>query len=248
MKDVLAIASSVLLGCASTLWAQDEKKEAPKQPQIKKIGENQYQLGVLKINAKTKEIKFPAVVNQDGVILEFAIVNSKNGKLHESLLATPASPFNLQIALKLLKHVPSKRQIWPEYTEEGEPILPMKVDDKGGVKITVTWKDKGKKKTVPIGDWIINAEAEKPMGSDVWIYTGSKVVRGDFLAELEGAIAAVYRASDTLINAFAEGTDSDEVWFPRKGHVPEIGTPVEVTITPRKVILPKEKQKEKKKP
>ena len=254
----------LLLSGGAFLHASVSAQEPEKKPVIEKIAGDDYKLGVIQFNSKSREIRLPGEVNQDSVILEFAVVNAQNGKLHESLLSTAARPFDLQVVMKLLKYVPSERDLYQRYGEDGKPAGPLKVDDKGWVTITVDYEEpvigweamlekkaaaektaaetgkepvaekfEMRKKSVDIGQMIVNAETKEPLGADAWVYTGSIVINGDFMAELEGAIAAVYRAEDTMLNAFAEGSDNDEVWFPRKGHVPPIGTPVTIKISPR---------------
>lgn len=219
---------------------ETENKEAGAEkakPEIRKISEDEFEMGIIRFNRKTREIRFPAKLNLDTeTILEFAVVNTQIGKLHESLLATDVRPFDLQIVMKLLKYVPSGRAIWPDYDDDGNPILPMKTDTLGGVTISLAWKDaKGEARSGPVEDWILNAEEKKPMARDSWIYTGSEVVDGNYLPELEGSIMAVYRSGGAMFNAFLKGSDNDEVWYPRSGHLPPLGTPVEVSITPREV-------------
>jgi len=217
----------------------EDKKDAGAEkakPEIKKIGEDEFEMGIIRFNRKTREIRFPAKLNLDTeTILEFAVVNTQIGKLHESLLATDVRPFDLQIVMKLLKYVPSARSVWPEYDKDGN-ALPMKTDTLGGVTISLAWKDeKGEAQSGPVEDWILNVEEEKPMARDSWIYTGSEVVDGNYLPELEGSIMAVYRSGGAMFNAFLKSSDNDEVWYPRAGHLPPLGTPVEVSITPREV-------------
>lgn len=232
-------------GLGVVLPAVAEEKEPEKaeaagekaKPEIRKVSEDEFEMGKIRFNKKTREIRFPAKLNLDSeTILEFAVVNSQIGKLHESLLATDVRPFELQIVMKLLKYVPSARSVWPEYDKDGMP-LPMKTDKLGGVTISVAWRDaKGAAKSGPIEDWILNAEEKKAMAKDAWIYTGSEVVDGNYLPELEGSIMAVYRSGGAMFNAFLKGSDNDEVWFPRKEHLPPLGTPVEVAIRPREIV------------
>lgn len=270
-RYLLTVTAFCLTGLALSAQDNDKETEAAaeskeQKPVIEKVGETEYKLGVIHFDKKTRAIWFPAVVNQDAVILEFAIVNSANGKLHESLLATDARPFDLQVVLKLLKYSASGRDLYPAYDEDGNVKGPMKVDELGKVAISVDYEEpvigwpamieketarlaaaekvneevkdgaklyEMKTRSVDIGEMIVNAQTEKVLGADAWVYTGSMVVDGQFMAEVEGAIAAVYRAPDTMMNAFAEGSDSDEVWYPRKGHVPPVDTLVTVKISPR---------------
>ena len=53
-----------------------------------------------------------------------------------------------------------------------------------------------------------------------------------------GAFAAIYRYAGAMFNAFHPLSDDDEVWFPREGKVPAIGTKVEVSIKPMPDVKP----------
>ena len=94
----------------------------PKDMKPIKVSENEYKIGKLSFNPKTREIWFPCRVNQNEVLLEFAICDEFRGKLHESLLSTKVTPFEIQIAMKLLRWIPSERQIYRKFSEEGKPI------------------------------------------------------------------------------------------------------------------------------
>ena len=216
----------------------------PKDMKPIKVSENEYKIGKLSFNPKTREIWFPCRVNQNEVLLEFAICDEFRGKLHESLLSTKVTPFEIQIAMKLLRWVPSERQIYRKFNEEGKPIGALKDDGKGRMEILVRYKAKdGKEVTEPIGNWVHNVNTKKVVGSGSWTYTGSKVIDGYFLAAEDGAIAAVYRFEGSLCNTFNPGSDDDELWFPIVSKVPPLDTEVTVIFKPLPdVEVPQEKR------
>jgi hypothetical protein len=204
---------------------------------------DEYRFGDIFFNRKTREIHFAAEVIQDEVLLEYALVNAITGKVHESLLATEIRPINLQIVMKLLRYEESKRDIWPEYNEKGEIAKPMQDDGKGRVELFITSTDPaGKKRTFPLSDWIERRDGEEvakreQMPAGRFTYTGSDLWEGSFIAESEGAFAAIYRYAGAMFNSFQPLSDDDDVWYPKEGAVPKIGTKVELTIKP----LPDEK-------
>jgi len=198
-----------------------------------KVSEEEVKLGTLSFNPKTREIWFPCQVNQNEVVLEFALSEETRGKLHEALLSTKTTPFEVQVAMKLLRWEASKREIFREYDEDGKPIGELKDDGKGRMEILIRHRGKdGKEVTEPLGNWVHNTQTKEPVGGGVWTYTGSKVVEGYFLAAEDGAIAAIYRYDGALCNAFNSGSDDDELWFPIPGKVPPIGTPVVAILKP----------------
>ena len=209
-----------------------------------KVSEEEYKLGKLSFNPKTREIWFPCRVNQNEVVLEFAICDEFRGKLHESLLSTKVTPFEIQIAMKLLRWEPSRRDIYRKFNEQGRPVGVLKDDGKGRMAILIRHKGKdGKEITEPLGNWVHNATTKEVVGPGSWTYTGSKVVDGYFLAAEDGAIAAVYRYEGSLCNTFNLGSDDDELWFPVAEKVPPIDTVVTVILKPLPdVQVPAEKR------
>ena len=112
----------------------------PKDLKPVKVSEEEYKLGKLSFNPKTREIWFPCRVNQNEVVLEFAICDEFRGKLHESLLSTKITPFEIQIAMKLLRWQPSRRGIYRKFNEQGRPIGILKDDGKGRMAILIRHK------------------------------------------------------------------------------------------------------------
>ncbi|MEM9481705.1 MAG: YdjY domain-containing protein [Verrucomicrobiota bacterium] len=202
--------------------------------EIKQLNDDEYELGQIRFNKKTGEIRFPAKVNQNEVLLEFAIVNEVTGKTHEALLSTPISPLYLAIVFKLMRFEESERDIWPVWDEDGNIVEPMKDDGKGRLDILVEREVDGKKERFPIGDWIYHRRRNESLKPGHWVLTGSEMYRGYYLAETDGAIAAIYRTTAGLINSFDDSSDNDEVWFPHLEKVPELGTEVDVVIAKSK--------------
>ncbi len=229
----LAAVLAALLPLPQASAQEGKPAEKPKDLKPVKISETEYRLGKLTFNPETREIFLPCRVNQDEVVLEYAICDEFRGKLHESLLSTKVTPFEIQLAMKLLRWVPSKRDIYLEYDADGEPLGKLKDDGKGRMEILVRYKDKaGKEITEPLGNWVHNQQTKTPVGAGAWTYTGSKVVDGYFLATEDGAIAAIYRYDGSLCNAFNPGSDNDELWFPIEGKVPPLDTEVVAILKP----------------
>ena len=231
--QVIAVIGLVSLSAPDALSQVNAPTKPPKDLKPIKVSEEEYKLGKLSFNPKTRAIWFPCRVNQNEVVLEFAICDEFRGKLHESLLSTKVTPFEIQIAMKLLRWEPSGRDIYRKFNEQGRPIGVLKDDGKGRMAILIRHKGKdGKEVTEPLGNWVHNATTKKVVGPGSWTYTGSKVVDGYFLAAEDGAIAAVYRYEGSLCNTFNPGSDDDELWFPVAEKVPPIDTVVTVILKP----------------
>ncbi|CAN5203294.1 hypothetical protein BH23VER1_BH23VER1_16540 [soil metagenome] len=218
---------------------QDAPPAAPRQPQIVQIDDDTYQIGTIEFNKKTRQIEFPAVLNMRRDLLEFAIVN-QNGKTHESLLATPVSPFDLNVALLLLGYKPTATVLDPAIPEDRRPASPdpPEVVEAAQVGCLLSWErpedapENAPPARAPITRWLRNRKANAPVTPGPFLYTGSRIVEGGaFAAELEGSIVALYLDPLALINNPREGNFDDETWVPA-ADLPDVGTAVTVTLVP----------------
>ena len=71
---------------------------------------------------------------------------------------------------------------------------------------------------------IVNAE------DGPWLYTGSFFYENRFIAQVEGAFAAMVSYPGALINNPRSGANDDHIWFVKTEAVPPVGTPVEFSI------------------
>jgi hypothetical protein len=218
----------------SSLPAPDQPM-ADHKPVISRLDDGTMKIGEITFDPKTREIRFPAEVNMTEGLLEFAVVH-RNGKIHESLLHTDISAINLNIAIKLL-HYKASRELYLKLEEDGslssqfEEATPE--ESKGArMKIGIEWQQDGTTKTASVNDWISHATTEKQMSNEPWIYGGSFVVDGRFVAEGSGDIIAIFLSNAAVINYSGKDNQDDEVWLPHPTRVPEPGTPVTVTLSP----------------
>jgi len=188
-------------------------------PPLKMVSPGVYEMGGCRIVKKENRLEFPAEVNMDKGLLEYVIVGN-SGKVHESLLRTTVSPYALQISLLLLGVEGSMHPL----AEQGQARMP----EGDRVRILVSWQDKGKEKKVPVEQWI--TKGDRPAGAIPWVFTGSVVMDGVFLAQAEKSIVALFHDPIALIDhQLAEGA-SDEIWQVDSASVPPTGTAVTVII------------------
>ena len=67
-----------------------------------------------------------------------------------------------------------------------------------------------------------------------WIYTGSTIEEGNFLAEGEGSIIAIYLDHIAMFNMIRDGADIDERWGANGNAIPEVGTKGKLILKPAK--------------
>ena len=220
-----------------TLPAPDQPV-AKAEPAVKELDADRLQLGEIIFNRKTREIRFPALVNMcDGEILEYAIVHSK-GKVHEALLTTEVPATELNVAFKLL-HYEGSPEFYAEWEADGVlsnrfPIVKQETKDAARIDIGVEWKEEEKTRTAKINEWISHGTTGESMPDDPWVYGGSMFYKGSYLAESTGDTAAIFITNAALINYSGKDNKSDEVWFPFPKRVPPEGTHVTIVITPHK--------------
>ena len=81
---------------------------------------------------------------------------------------------------------------------------------------------------------MIDGENAEPMTEGNWIYTGSLIEEGSFLAEAEGSIIAVYLDHIAMFNMTRDGADIDERWGANGNLIPEIGVTGKLIISTAK--------------
>ena len=218
----------------NSLPAPDEPV-APAKPSVERIDDTHFKIGEVTFDQKTREIRFPAAVNLTEGLLEYAIVHSK-GKIHEALLVTDISATHLNLAFTLLRYPPSP-ELYALPNEKGGlssnfPEVPKATKAGARVQVKIEWKDGEKTRTVPFNEWLQHAAKGSVMPASLWVYGGSEISEGKFVAESTGDIMAIFITNSALINYPGADNDDDTVWIPFPKRVPEIGTKVTVIIAP----------------
>lgn len=225
------LALSFLL-CSAPLLLGDEPT---KKPEIKQLNANEYQIGKVSLNKKTREITFGAGVNLVDRPLEYLLVNTK-GKVHEALFLTDISPLNLNIAMKLIGYKGSK-ELFEIVDEDYLPTgkfheVPDEIKKAARLDILVQWEADGKTNTVPINDLIIHSITTKPMAPGPWLYHGSYMHEGQFKAEVNGDIFSIIPRQPPLVSYPGKDNLNDDVWFTHPKRMPGEGTVVKIILKP----------------
>ena len=100
------------------------------------------------------------------------------------------------------------------------------------VLIYVEWESNGKKVKVRGEDLVYNVKEKRPMKRTPWVFTGSKIYKGRFMAEIDESLITTYHDPYTIIdNPLPEGGD-DTIYCVNEKVVPPKGTKILMTIKP----------------
>jgi len=197
------------------------------KPQVEKISETGYRLGLITFDQKSREIRFPAEVNMTEGLLEFLIVHEK-GKIHESLLKTVASPLHLQLALTLLRYKPSPElRLLPD---DSFPVVGPEEKKAARLAIEIEWSAEGQTRRIPANEWIQHTVKASSMPATHWVFSEADILDGKFSPEATGDLAAIYLTNSALINFPGADNRDDTVWIPYPQRVPAVGTPVTIIL------------------
>ena len=111
---------------------------------------------------------------------------------------------------------------------QGDPSSPQG----DSVEIWVEWEVNGKKERHRGEDLVFNIPTKRPMTQTPWVFTGSKIVKGTFMANVEQSLIATYNDPFAIINNPLPTGADDTVYRVNENIVPERGTPITVIIKP----------------
>lgn len=212
-------------------------------PKAEKIDEHRVRIGKVEVNAQEKSFSFPAVLNMDEGLIEYAI-SMPHGKAHETLLFTMADPLHMSVAAKLLDFK-SYKKLFPQRDPETLEWIPFKrpsrEDYKGSlVEITAKWKDKdGKEQKAPLSSFIRFKNTKQKLAEHEWVINDSLFHNKCYQASRMGDTIAIFGDGSAFISYAGFENSGSNVWMAEKSLLPERGT--EFTITIKK--LPEDKVK-----
>lgn len=199
-----------------------EGKSTPTIPGITEVGDGLYKLGKLDLDLNKKTITIYGKVNMVAGLIEL-LACTKIGKVHESLLVMDVEPIHLQTALILLG-----LEFKGGIRYQGDPLTP-----KGDpVQILVEWNSEGKTKRCRAEDLVYNRAKQSTMEHTNWIFSGSRMKNGVFMAQSTGTLIVTYHDPDAIIdNPLPEGKD-DTVYISNSQVIPPKGTEIKMIIMP----------------
>jgi len=172
-------------------------------------------IGSVTVDVNNRYIEIPGRVNMTEACVEL-LACGPGGKTHESVFVVNASPTDFQAAMLLLGLRPG---IAPDLSRglgpEGPPI-----------GIEISWVQDGRKFTVPGEQALSNRVEEAVLNSAGWAFTGSEVVDGYFMAEVDETFVATYWDPWAIINLSDPAGINDSLIVPNPKALPPIDTEV----------------------
>lgn len=220
----------------STPAVDGARQLAEAQQKVKKISATEYELDGIRIQAATREVRFPAQVCLKKAPIEY-MLTTDTGKTHETVLTTTLQPTAIQVALLLANYEAATEGLLKEVPPDERPKVWKEEAPKtaGGnrVKIEVEWKVGNEVKRAPLKTMVQNIETRQPPPDlDTWIFNGSYIDERGFIAQHEGSIIAVWLDRGAILNSAAKGNWRDDLWISLPDNIPDEGTPVTVIIKP----------------
>lgn len=229
-QQLLRLITLASLGLAPLTSA--EEKQAP---EVKKLGGSLYQIGQITFDSDKAEIYIPTTLHHNEVIMEYVLCTDI-GKVHETLLLTKISPFNLNVIFKLLNYQESK-ELFPILNKDFIPtseLHPASDEQKkhSRFSITATWGEGAKKITYPIEKLFSHTNGSgDTMPPAPWVYGGSYMHNGLFRPEATGDIIAILTDRTAIANYSGETRNDDTLWVPNKEILPALGSQIILTLT-----------------
>jgi hypothetical protein len=191
-------------------------------PPLQKIDEGIFQIGGVLLNKNERTISFPATINMTNGPVEYLLVTSV-GKLHESVLKSEVEPMHIQVAALLLGAKGAQTNLTVQQFDSKE--IPGE-----RIRLWISSKAGGNVKKIPAEDLVFNTQSNRPMSRGAWVYNGSQIHNGTFIAQRDGLLVSIISDPLALINNPRVGRQNDEIWFVNSNSVPPLNTPVQFTI------------------
>jgi hypothetical protein len=193
-------------------------------PVVETLADGAVRLGGITVEPRTRSVSFAATLNDRliDVILE-VIIATPRGRLHEALLCADISPLTLQSCLYLLK-LNNGPRLTDSTGRRGDLL---------DIDLEYTAAD-GKAVREPVESWIRDMRAGKTLQRSGWVFTGSSMREGVFLAEAEGNLCINFSVGSTILDSPDPQAVDDTIHVIESSRTePKPGAQVRVIITAR---------------
>jgi hypothetical protein len=159
-----------------------------------------------------------------------------NTKEHEAILHVDADAREIHFALIAAG---AKAGHPVQYVDPKTGKSDFKLPTGTPIKVTVTYRQKGKVKTSPAGDWIKDPKAGKNLDFD-WVFAGSRFFKDpegknpDYYMANNGEVITVSNFPDSMLDVPIKSSkdDADRIFEADTPKIPPLRTPVIVTLEP----------------
>ncbi len=195
---------------------------AEKHARVRQLPNGDTQVGTIILHRQEREISFPAEFLPGVNELE-VVIATPNGRLHESLLKADIGPVQLQFTLYALG-LNNGLRIATEAIPRGDLV-----------DLDVAWTDAaGQRHREPLESWILDGRTGQPMARIGWVFVGSGMKDGIFLADEEGNICLNYSVGSTILDIPDEAGMDDTIFKVNRGKpLPGPEAEVRVFLVPR---------------
>jgi hypothetical protein len=194
--------------------------KSDRPPAIEQITEHTYRIGAALVDTNDRTVICPGEINMDDGAIEYLAV-SPGGKTHESLLRIDIRPLHLQLALLMLDLEPKNVlvQQGDKKTPQGDPV-----------ELRIRWKSRdGQVRNLRAEELVSDGTPEKPMPRHDWVFTGSRVLKQGFQADLEKSLVAVWHDPAAILDNPLPG-GGNNAYLVNPKITPKRGTHVELII------------------
>lgn len=197
-----------------------QNPDTSKSPPIVKLSPTKYKIGTIILDVENRQLQFPGEINMEKGVVEL-LACTPGGKRHESVLVVDIIPYHLQVSLLLLG-----LNYGDNLQYQGDPNTPTG----DSVEVWVKWQWNNEDYMVRGEDLIFDLVSKKTMAHTHWIFSGSRVINGTYMADMEGSIITTYHDPFTILDNPLPGGGNDELYVVNHDLVPPKGTEIELII------------------
>ena len=175
----------------------------PPEEQIRRMADGTLRLGEITLDPRTKEISFEGYLKhpKQGDLEILIASKTYSGRLHETLIVTEASSYQLEALLLAMG---------------ADNTIKRDIPNKRGslVNIDLEWKDdSGLIHREPIEQWVLDQRTGKPMQRKGFYFVGSNFHKGIYQAEGSGNLCLLYSNTPaTVLDCADRDSDSDIIY------------------------------------
>lgn len=165
---------------------------------VKRLPDGNLDLNGAVVRTAARELALPChFVLKEGALE--VILGKPDGRMHEALLCTEIPAVQVQTMLYLLG-------------AENGFRLPGKGKQGDLIDLFIEWRDaQDKLCREPIENWIVDTRTGKNLAQQGWVFVGSVVRDGTFLADAEGNVVINYSIGATVLDSPDPGSHDDTI-------------------------------------